>query len=61
MTQPDTPDLACPLCGCQDFDRQQSRQDSMWGFSSHVMTLLVCRRCTYVLHFYGGNSIWNID
>ncbi|GGC03970.1 hypothetical protein [Cellulomonas carbonis] len=63
MTQPPDaqPELACPLCGYQGFTRQHSRQDSMWGFTSHRMTLLICDRCRYVLHFYDGNSIFDID
>ena len=55
------PYLACPLCGCTEFQREASRQDSQWGFTSHQMTLLICRQCRYVLHFYDGNSIFDID
>ncbi len=55
------PRLACPLCEGSSFSRQESRQDSMWGFSSHRMTLLICERCRYVLHFYDGNSIFDFD
>lgn len=59
--QPQRPRLACPLCGCQEFSEQTSRQDSRWGITSHVMTLLICRHCTYVLHFYQRNSYWDFD
>lgn len=37
--QPERP--ACPLCGGRKFEQHESRQDSMWGFTSHVMLLLV--------------------
>lgn len=55
------PSLRCPLCACEDFQQEESRQDSRWGFSSHTMTLMVCRRCRYVLHFYGAHSFFNFD
>ena len=41
--------------------REESRQDSRWGFTSHRMTLMVCQRCRYVLHFYDEPSIFNFD
>jgi predicted nucleic-acid-binding Zn-ribbon protein len=53
--------LACPLCGGTSFQREESRQDSRWGFTSHRMTLLVCQRCRYVLHFYDEHSIFDFD
>jgi hypothetical protein len=52
---------ACPVCGGMELDRQESRQDSMWGFTSHKMTLLICARCRFVMHFYEGNSIFDFD
>ncbi|MGL5850717.1 MAG: hypothetical protein ACRCZD_08045 [Phycicoccus sp.] len=61
MTQPAAPMLACPLCAGTDFQREESRQESRWGFTSHRMTLLVCRRCRYVLHFYDKHSIFDVD
>ena len=53
--------LHCPLCGCTEFQREESRQESRWGFTSHRMTLLVCLRCRYVLHFYDAHSIFDVD
>lgn len=55
------PTLTCPLCGCTDFQREESRQDSRWGFTSHRMTLMVCARCRYVLHFYDKRSIFDVE
>jgi hypothetical protein len=55
------PELVCPMCGGTGFDREESRQDSMWGLTSHTMTLLICTRCRFVLHFYEGNSIFDFD
>ena len=57
--QPERP--ACPMCGGREFEQHESRQDSMWGFTSHVMLLLICTRCRFVLHFYEGNSIFDFD
>jgi hypothetical protein len=55
------PRLACPLCGNQEFLREQSRSDSRWGFTSHRMTLLICQHCRFVLHFYDAHSIFDMD
>lgn len=52
---------ACPLCQGRSFQREEGRLDSMWGFTSHVMILLICEQCQYVLQFYEGNSIWDFD
>ncbi len=51
----------CPICGGEEFDREEGRLDGFWGVTSHVMILLVCRRCRYVLHFYDSNSIFDFD
>lgn len=53
--------LRCPLCAGQQFRQEESRQDSRWGFTSHRMTLMICERCRYVLHFYDTHSIFNLD
>jgi hypothetical protein len=55
------PPLRCPLCSNDSFQTEESRQDSRWGWTTHRMTLLICRRCRYVLHFYDRNSIWDFD
>ena len=41
----------CPLCQGRTF-----QQDEIWTgeSSNHVMTLLTCQKCQYVLHFYDG-------
>jgi hypothetical protein len=61
MTTPAHPELACPLCHGTQFDRQQGRLDSRWGFTSHRMTMMICRRCRYILHFYDSHSIFDFD
>ena len=53
--------LRCPLCAGEYFYKEESRQDSRWGFASHRMTLMICQRCRYVLHFYDSNSIFDLD
>jgi hypothetical protein len=52
-------ELACPICGCGQFDEETSRQDSQWGVTSFRMKLLICRRCAYVLHFALGRSLFD--
>ena len=53
--------LQCLVCDNRDFERQESREDSRWGFTSHRMTLMVCTNCRYVMHFYDANSIFDFD
>jgi predicted nucleic-acid-binding Zn-ribbon protein len=55
------PQLACPLCRCTEFQQEESRQESRWGFTTHRMTLLICVRCRYVLHFYDAHSIFDFE
>jgi hypothetical protein len=61
MTDSARPRVACPLCHGTEFDSQKGRLDSRWGITSHRMTLLICRRCRYVLHFYDTRSIFDFD
>jgi predicted nucleic-acid-binding Zn-ribbon protein len=55
------PQLTCPLCHGTEFQQEESRQDSRWGFTSHRMTLMICVRCRYVLQFYDKHSIFDFD
>lgn len=60
-TGPSVPPLACPLCGFREFQKEESRSDSRWGFTSHRMILMICVRCRYVLHFYDRHSVFDFD
>jgi uncharacterized protein len=51
----------CPLCGGEQFSKEEGRLDSKWGFTSHKLTLLICEQCQFVLHFYDGHSIFDFD
>ena len=53
--------LVCPICRGTDFESEESRQDSRWGWTTHVMKLLICTRCRFVLHFSEGQSIFDFD
>ena len=48
--------LTCPICDGRSFDQQISREDSQMGFTTFRMQLLICRECSYVLHFAQGQS-----
>ena len=65
MTDPSNqrvgPALRCPLCSNQQFDHEESRQDSRWRFTSHRMTLLICTQCRYVMHFYDAHSFFDVE
>ncbi|MGN9837591.1 hypothetical protein ACTMTI_05665 [Nonomuraea sp. H19] len=56
-----TPQLACPLCHGTEFQQEEGRLDSRWGITSHRMTLMICMRCRYILHFYDKHSIFDFD
>jgi uncharacterized protein YbaR (Trm112 family) len=50
--------LACPVCGGRDFDEQLGREDSQWGMTTMRMRMLICKRCSYVLQFALGRSVF---
>ena len=58
----DTPSLpTCPLCGNGTFRREEGKLDSAWGLTAHRVRMLICERCSYVLAFYEGNTIFDFD
>jgi uncharacterized protein len=61
MTETPRPAAGLPLCHGTDFDSERGRLDSRWGFTSHRMTLLICRQCRFILHFYDNRSIFDFD
>jgi hypothetical protein len=53
--------LTCPLCGSNQFKKEEGRMDSKWGFTSHKITLMVCERCKFIMQFSKGRSIFDFD
>jgi uncharacterized protein len=51
----------CPICGNNTFRQERGKIDSEWGITAHRVTLLICQRCSYVLAFYDGNTIFDFD
>ena len=51
----------CAICGNNTFRQERGKIDSEWGMTAHRVTLLVCQRCSYVLAFYDGNTIFDFD
>ncbi len=51
----------CPICGNNTFRQERGKIDSEWGLTAHKVTLLVCERCSFVLPFYDGNTIFDFD
>jgi hypothetical protein len=51
-------ELACPVCGGRNFDEELGREDSQWGMTTLRMRLLICKRCSYVLQFAIGRSMF---
>ncbi|HUQ78069.1 MAG TPA: hypothetical protein VM427_04255 [Patescibacteria group bacterium] len=66
MTEPVTPPEPstrprCPLCGHDQFRSEKGKIDSEWGITAHRVEMLVCLRCSNVLLFYEGNTIFDFD
>jgi uncharacterized protein len=53
--------LRCPLCEGTEFDQEQGRVDSRWGFTSHKLVLMICQRCGLVLQFSAGRGVFDFD
>jgi uncharacterized protein len=51
----------CPLCGNATFRQEEGKFDSAWGLTAHRVLMLVCERCSYILTFYEGNTIFDFD
>ena len=43
------------------FDREEERSDGKWGFTSHRKVLMICQRCSFILHFYGERSFFDVS
>ena len=60
--EPDAPARPrCPLCGNDSFRKEAGKIDSQWGLTAHRVSLYICERCSYVLTFYEGNTIFDFD
>jgi hypothetical protein len=51
----------CPICGNTTFRKERGKIDSEWGVTAHRVTMLICERCSFVLQFYDGNTIFDFD
>ncbi len=51
-----TPQLTCPLCQHTEFLQQQGRISSKNNFIQNQVTLMICKRCDYVLPFWENRS-----
>ncbi len=51
----------CPLCGNAEFQREEGKIDSKWGATAHKVIILICLRCSHILLFSGGRTIWDFD
>jgi hypothetical protein len=50
--------LACTVCGGQQFDEHTSREDSQLGLTTFRMRLMICKRCGFVMQFSLGRSLF---
>ena len=53
--------LACPLCQGIEFDKQEGKMDSKWGVTAHKITLMICKKCRFILSFSKGRTIFDFD
>lgn len=51
----------CPMCGGKEFQHERGKIDSMWGVTAHNVVILICKDCFYVLQFFQGNTIFDMD
>jgi hypothetical protein len=51
----------CPMCENTAFRQERGKFDSEWGITAHRVRLLICERCSHVLVFYEGNTIFDFD
>ena len=56
LEQPSS-ELVCPVCRGSSFRDEEGRLQTRWGMSSHVLTMKVCDRCSYVLLFHQGSGM----
>ncbi len=42
-------------------DFATAMDNTRWGLTSHRIQMMVCQRCSYILHFYRHHSIFNFD
>jgi len=53
--------LVCPLCQGTDFEKQEGKMDSKWGFTAHKIVMMVCRNCQFIMSFSKGRTIFDFD
>lgn len=51
----------CPICGNTTFRRERGKIDSESDVTAHRVTMLICERCSFVLQFYDGTTIFDFD
>ena len=51
----------CPLCKGTEFERQEGKMDSKWGVTAHKMTLMICKKCGFIMSFSKGRTIFDFD
>ncbi|NIR86148.1 hypothetical protein GWO13_00710 [Candidatus Bathyarchaeota archaeon] len=54
-------ELVCPLCQSTEFEKQEGKMDSKWGFTAHKITLMICKNCRFILSFSKGRTIFDFD
>ncbi|MBP7832416.1 MAG: hypothetical protein KA035_01460 [Candidatus Levybacteria bacterium] len=53
--------LVCPLCKGTKFQREEGKIDGRWGVTAHNIEILICDNCKYIIQFFHGNTIWDMD
>lgn len=53
--------LVCPLCKGTEFERQEGKMDSKWGIAAHKMTIIICKKCGFIMNFTKGRTIFDFD
>jgi len=53
--------LVCPLCQNTEFEKQEGKMDSKWGFTAHKIKLMICKNCRFIMSFSKGRTIFDFD
>ncbi len=48
--------LECPVCHGTSFTQETGRMEGRYGYSTHIIDMMICSTCNYVFCFYSQDS-----
>lgn len=49
------------LCVKAEFEKQEGKVDSKWGFTAHKITMMIFKNCRFIMSFSKGRTIWDSE